>query len=201
MPSFRKGRGVRAMTIIYDAKRKGGRSCGGCTLCCKLLPVPIFKKASGTPCQYQRFNKGCTIYARRPAACQYWSCRWLLSLDTAELRRPDRSHYVIDPMPDYVTMTDADGKAINVEVVQIWCDPDYPDAHRDPALRAYLERRAEQNAAALIRFDERRALFIVAPPMAGNRQWHEVEPHRIREERRPGEVEAALGLKLKVTRA
>jgi len=30
------------------------RTCGGCTLCCKLLPVRELKKPANTRCQHQR---------------------------------------------------------------------------------------------------------------------------------------------------
>jgi len=51
-------------------------------------------------------GKGCAIYAKRPMSCALWNCRWLVNDDTAELSRPDRSPYVIDIMPDYVTVLD-----------------------------------------------------------------------------------------------
>lgn len=155
------------------------RRCGDCQLCCKLLPVQGLGKAAG-----QR----CAVYARLGAvspACKLWSCRWLVNNDTDGLSRPDRSHYVIDLMPDYVTLVNDDGRRAPIEVVQIWIDPSYPDAHRDPALRAYLERRAAQGIAAIVRSDNVRAMVIFAPALSADRQWHEVEsvfgehPHSI----------------------
>ena len=59
-------------------------------------------------------------------------------------------------------------------MVQIWVDPKHPDAHRDPALRAYLERRAEQNIIGLIRWDNEQAMAIFPPALSADRQWHEV---------------------------
>jgi hypothetical protein len=114
------------------------RKCGGCTLCCRLVPVEELHKKGGERCKHQRFN-GCAIYASRPVSCRAWSCRWLVDETCAELRRPDRSHYVLDLMPDYVTC-EQDGNEYVIPVVQIWCDPKHPNAHRDPALRVYLHR-------------------------------------------------------------
>jgi hypothetical protein len=153
------------------------RQCGDCQLCCKLLPVPPLGKRAGQRCQHQRHHKGCVVYNTKamPTECKFWSCRWLVENDTADLRRPDRSHYVIDIMPDYLTLRDNDGNDTNVQVVQVWCDPNYEDAHRDPDLRRYLERRAEENIAALIRYDSKRAFAIFAPSMSADRQWHEVQ--------------------------
>jgi hypothetical protein len=149
------------------------RRCGDCQLCCKLLPMPELKKAAGQRCRYQRAGKGCTIYPRRPPQCQLWSCRWLVQPeDTADLLRPDRSHYVFDLVPDYITATE-DGERQNIEVVQVWVDPDYPDAHRDPALREYLAKLGERGIMALIRYSAMDGFTLVPPAMMQDRQWHE----------------------------
>ena len=59
-------------------------------------------------------------------------------------------------------------------MVQIWIDPSFPDAHRDPALRAYLYRRAEQDRmGALIRSDDKTAMALLAPPLMKDGQWCE----------------------------
>ena len=140
------------------------RHCGGCTLCCKLLPVNELDKAAGERCRHQRTNKGCAVYNTRkmPPCCHFWNCRWLVNDDTADLSRPDRAHYVIDLLPDYVTVIDNEtGEKTNVEVIQIWCDPKYPDAHRDPALRRYLERRAAEGKMALVRYNQKDAFTIM----------------------------------------
>ena len=48
-------------------------------------------------------------------------------------------------MPDFVTLRNDDtGELEHIQVVRIRVDPRFPDAHRDPALRAYLERRADE---------------------------------------------------------
>lgn len=66
-------------TVLYDADRKTARRCGGCTLCCKILPVRELAKPANTRCQHQRTGKGCAVYARLAQvspACVFWSCRW-----------------------------------------------------------------------------------------------------------------------------
>lgn len=154
------------------------RRCGECTLCCRLVPVregyslgrvivPTFDKPAGQRCQHQR-RTGCAIYASRPNSCRLWSCLWLVGEDTAALSRPDRSHYVIDPAPDYCVVTDREtGAGTKLPVIQIWVDPKFPDAHRDPALRAYLERRGREGFAALIRYDSREGFVLFPPAMTG----------------------------------
>ena len=57
--------------------------------------------------------------------------------------------------------------------MQVWVDPLYPDAHRDPALRAYLLRRGEQGIAAIIRYSSSRGFVLFPPNMATDGQWHE----------------------------
>jgi len=49
------------------------RQCGGCTLCCKLLPVPPLEKLAGQRCQHQRHGKGCAVYetSAMPAPAAY----------------------------------------------------------------------------------------------------------------------------------
>lgn len=159
------------------------RSCSGCTLCCRLLPVVELEKAAGARCQHQRTGKGCGIYDHAPSACRLWNCRWLLNDDTAELRRPDRSGYVIDIMPDYVTQTFTDGRPPHfVEVVQVWVDPKRREAWHDPALLAYLERRAVEGKAAIIRFSNREGLVVFAPSISFDNQWHVVQSELIERE-------------------
>jgi Putative zinc- or iron-chelating domain len=177
------------MTIRRGDRR---RECGDCQLCCRLLPMkpepphteameamiergfatpdefvgmkPEWFKPAGKRCQYQRHHKGCTIYRQRPFGCRVWNCRWLVN-DTDDLPRPDHAHYVIDIMPDIITMAPNDGSPpTDFNVIVIWCDPKHPEAHRDPALRRYLARQAEQNhMAAIVRFNNREALALFAP--------------------------------------
>jgi hypothetical protein len=164
----------QSVVSIQLSSSSGLRRCGDCQLCCRLVPTPEIDKPGNTKCKHQRHGVGCVIYATRPASCRFWTCRWLVNDDTADLRRPDRSHYVVDVIPDYITSRDnRTGAERTIPVVQVWCDPKHREAHRDPALRRYIERRAEEGWATLVRFDHRDALFIVAPPMSHDGQWQE----------------------------
>lgn len=178
------------------------RQCGDCQLCCRLVPVRELGKDGGVACRYQKFRKGCTVYrtSKMPPACALWNCRWLVNDDADELSRPDRSHYVIDLMPDYITaQPNEGGEPQNIQVVQIWVDPKHPEAHRDPALRRWLFRRADQGIAGLIRFNETEALVLFAPPFDANGQWHEiVSGTNMGRQHSLTEIETALGGKAKV---
>lgn len=160
--------------LSIDFEGKTTRRCGDCQLCCKLLPMPELNKADNTRCQHQQASHGCKIYARRPSSCRLWSCRWLAMNDTADMRRPDRVHYVLDPIPDYITVVNnATGAEQIVPCIQIWVDPRFPHAHRDPALRAYLERRAADGWVGMVRLGAADGFVLVPPSMAEDGQWHE----------------------------
>lgn len=166
-------------SITFDDHQRpvtaNGRHCGSCTLCCKLVPVRELDKKAGQRCQHQSHAKGCKVYQRpgMPMSCSLWSCRWLTQADTAGLSRPDRSHYVIDMMPDFVSVLDhATGQRMSIEVIQIWIDPNFPDAHRDPALRAYLEEYGKRGIMALVRYNSETAISLIPPSMTDG-EWVE----------------------------
>jgi hypothetical protein len=148
------------------------RECGECTLCCKLLPVLELDKPANIRCKHQRQIKGCLVYHtnKMPLSCHVWNCRWLVSDDTHDLARPDRSHYVIDITPDFVIAVDR-GENIKIQVVQIWCDANYPDAWKDPRLKAYMMRRGAEGIASMIRYDSWRAIIVIPPNMTIEKQW------------------------------
>lgn len=153
------------------------RKCGDCQLCCRLLAVKAIDKKAGERCRHQKFHKGCAVYRKpgMPPECAIWNCRWLVNDDTADISRPDHSHYVIDIMPDFITTRDNEtGEVNHIQIVQIWIDPKYPDAHRDPALRAYLDRRGKDGIAGLIRYDDTLAFVIFPPSMTGG-DWIETK--------------------------
>jgi hypothetical protein len=56
-----------------------GRSCGACSLCCKLAQVDELDKPSGVWCRHCAPGRGgCTIYETRPPVCRNWFCAWIL---------------------------------------------------------------------------------------------------------------------------
>jgi hypothetical protein len=146
--------------------------------------VRDFDKPAGERCQFQR-HTGCSVYRNRPLGCRMWSCRWLVNDDTADMRRPDRAGYVIDLVPDFIRYREGpEGEGTPVEVVQIWIDPKRRDAWRDDKeLTAYIERRADEGKAAILRFSEREAIIVIAPAMADDGQWHQVTGGQLMAER------------------
>jgi hypothetical protein len=157
-----------------------GRRCGDCQLCCKVLPTSEINKPANTRCQHQRVGKGCAIYAHRPMSCAVWSCLWLTG--DLDARRPDRSHYVVDPLPDYLTVTRDDKPDQHIPVVQVWVDPAYPNAYRDPALLAFLEKRhAESGDVAMIRYNERDGFALFPPAANDTGKWMEHHGGKVRD--------------------
>lgn len=184
------------------------RACGDCQLCCRLLPMkdnepwrkgPAIDKPANVRCPHQKHNVGCAIYAKRPWACQVWTCRWLTNQDTADQSRPDRAHLVVDVMPDYITVRQEGEEDRKLQVVQVWCDPRYPDAHRDPAFRAYLARRGEEGIAALLRFGPNKSITIFPPALSADGQFHEIGSNTKGEERTTEEImEFLSGAKMEI---
>lgn len=71
------------------------RSCGPCSLCCRVLRVDEIGKLGGARCLHQRAAGGCGIHPTRPAICRAYRCLWL-SGGLREPDRPDRLGAVLD---------------------------------------------------------------------------------------------------------
>ena len=85
-----------------------------------------------------------------------------------ELPRPDHAHYVVDVVADEVLMGN-----MPIPAVQVWVDPHFPDAHRCPRLRAFLDQKGnEHGAVAVIRYNESDA-FVLIPPSLTGKGWVE----------------------------
>lgn len=65
--------------FIIELKANTGRSCGSCSLCCRLLNVPEAGKPEHGWCPHCRPGKGgCSIYPDRPNVCRTYACHWLI---------------------------------------------------------------------------------------------------------------------------
>jgi hypothetical protein len=94
-----------------------GRSCGGCTLCCKILGVPEIEKPRGSWCTHCIKGVGCRIYETRPEGCRIFLCGWLTNPRFGPDWKPDRSKIVIT--------VKGDGNGLDFQ-----CDPGFPQAWR-----------------------------------------------------------------------
>lgn len=98
---------------------------------------------------------------------------WLIDPTTISLDRPDRSHYVLDIMPDYIEVIPDDKEPIKIPVVQVWVDPKHRDAYQDPALLKFLEGRFNRfQQLALIRYSATEAILLLPPAISPTKDWY-----------------------------
>ncbi len=107
------------------------RSCGECTLCCRVLRVDELAKLAGAPCPKLRAQPpGCGIHPIRPRICREYACLWLRG-GLEEGDRPDRLGALLDVV--------SRGGVPELRVVEA-----EPGAHdRSPRLRAITRRYRE----------------------------------------------------------
>ena len=126
------------------------RSCGGCTLCCKVLGVPALEKPRGTWCPHCERGVGCRIHESRPGECRSFLCGWLVSDKFGPEWKPERSKIVI-------TVT-RDGNGFEFQ-----CDPGFPQAWRkEPYYSQILHLAADAQAhdgIVLVSIGTRRTLI------------------------------------------
>lgn len=111
-----------------------GRSCGDCTMCCKLLKIEVLDKPRGTWCQHCKPGKGCLIYASRPSECQDFLCGYMNTPQLGEEWKPVHSKIVL--------AADMGGKRITAHV-----DPQRPDAWRAEPYYSTLKKWARLDRA------------------------------------------------------
>jgi hypothetical protein len=114
-------------TVVDADPIVAGRSCGGCTLCCKVQGIAALQKPPGTWCKHCEPAKGCRIYADRPEECRTFNCAYLTNAQLGEEWKPDRSRIVLRMA----------GSRIAVLV-----DPQRPDAWRRDPFYATIKRWA-----------------------------------------------------------
>lgn len=94
-----------------------GRSCDGCTLCCKLMAVREINKPRAVWCTHCDKKSGCTIYDTRPFGCRVFYCGWMTAADLGPHWKPLTARMVL-----------SHHTAHNWLVVHV--DPGRPDAWR-----------------------------------------------------------------------
>jgi hypothetical protein len=75
------------------------RTCGSCTLCCKLMGIRALEKPRGTWCSHCSPKSGCDIYPGRPGECRDFVCAWLGDESLGDEWKPDKSRMVLVPEP------------------------------------------------------------------------------------------------------
>jgi hypothetical protein len=120
------------------------RSCGSCTLCCKVYDVPpVDNKPRGVWCKHCKpgSSKGCGIWLDRPQFCRDFHCHWIKDLSFGEEWKPEKSKMVMNYRSDQ-------------NVFSVVVDPGMPGAWlREPyhsGLRRLAARLAEKRHALQI---------------------------------------------------
>jgi len=108
------------------------RTCGDCSLCCKLLAIETIGKTRGQWCRHCNVGSGCSQYSARPDECREFHCGFLTIAALDESWRPSRSKLVLG--------IEAGGQTVFVHV-----DPDRPQAWRK---EPYYSRLKEWSRAA-----------------------------------------------------
>lgn len=86
---------------IKQRADKLGRSCGSCSLCCKILDIPELDKPSGRWCSHCKPGKGgCEIYSDRPLVCRAFGCQWLADGSFGDHWYPVCSRMVLRMLPN-----------------------------------------------------------------------------------------------------
>jgi hypothetical protein len=111
---------------IFTQAKALGRTCGTCSLCCKLVPVKEddWEKPAGKWCEHCVTGKGCGIYATRPMACRSWSCQWLVNPLFGDHWFPAKAKMVVSWVPDL--LGNKGGNQYEVLV-----DPGFPNRWRE----------------------------------------------------------------------
>jgi uncharacterized cysteine cluster protein YcgN (CxxCxxCC family) len=124
------------MTMTRLEAPAPGRSCGECSLCCKLpyIEHPSLNKPAAVWCRHCKPGKGgCTIYDTRPSPCRDFLCYWLALPELSDEWRPNVCKLVV--------CGEADGNRIAVHV-----DPGSPDRWREEPYYSQLKAWAEIGA-------------------------------------------------------
>jgi hypothetical protein len=112
-----------------------GRSCQGCTMCCKLMEVDTLAKPRGTWCPHCDQKRGCGIYAERPEACRIFYCGYLRIAHLDDRWKPAKAKFLINYESSH-----------NRIVIHV--DPARPDAWRAEPYYAEIRSWARNAAAA-----------------------------------------------------
>jgi hypothetical protein len=120
-----------------------GRSCGTCSLCCKVLAVEALNKPSGQWCVHAGRGRGCQIHDARPQACRQFFCAWLTDPKLGPEWKPEVARFVLSSDPQHRALV-------------VLADPGMPFAWKREPYYAAFRRMSE----SLFRVD-RKVLVIL----------------------------------------
>lgn len=105
----RRKQAVRETARLSEYKffMEPNRTCGTCTLCCRLVEVKELSKPRNKTCVHCNPGQGCTVYPHRPESCQNFACLWIRGLVPEEMQ-PEKIHAVLDVTADNVIVIHLD---------------------------------------------------------------------------------------------
>jgi hypothetical protein len=108
-----------------------GRSCGSCSLCCKLYPVRELSKPAGQWCVHTVRGGGCADHANRPPTCRKFFCTWLRDPGLGPEWKPETARFVLAADPPHRALT-------------VMVDPGMPLAWKRAPYYAHLKRLSDR---------------------------------------------------------
>ncbi len=129
-----------------------GRSCEGCTMCCKLLRIEALDKPRSQWCKHCDIGTGCKIYQERPTECRDFDCGFLTQANIGDHWKPAKSRMVITLATEPNRLT-------------VFVDPDRPDVWRkDPYFSDIKNwaRTAAKNRGRVV-ITQGTDVFVVTP--------------------------------------
>jgi uncharacterized protein len=134
-----------------------GRTCGRCSLCCLVYPVPEMDKLKDVWCKHCRPGQGgCSIYNTRPPVCRDYTCSWLDGT-LPDHWYPLRTMMVLDKSPG---------------LLRVIAHPDHPDRWREEPF--YNELKALARTGLTGTTDE---TFFVTIVYVSSSTFYVILPH------------------------
>jgi hypothetical protein len=135
-----------------------GRTCGTCTVCCRILAVEELNKPRSTWCVHCIPQKGCGIHPSRPQVCREFVCNWLLLESLGPEWKPERSKFVLQSV----------AYQGGHQCLAVHVDPDHPESWRQPPFYEKIKQwaaKASERATGgiyfvLVQIDLRKILIL-----------------------------------------
>lgn len=125
------------------------RSCGECSLCCKLPAVGSLGKPLWEWCKHCSTRMACDIYEDRPNDCRKYDCLWLANPAFPEELWPKRSKVVFEPLKLSRT-------------VLVLVDPDCPAAWQKKQVLLAIDKLLTEGVSVVITQKRQATIFILA---------------------------------------
>jgi hypothetical protein len=117
-----------------EARTVPWRSCGSCSLCCKVFEVEPLNKPQGQWCTHCLKPSGCSIHATRPKICRDFYCGWMCHAELGDEWFPRRCKMVLRQIP----ITDDE----RWTRISVFVDPSSPSAWRREPYFSQLKKWA-----------------------------------------------------------